>query len=73
MWGVGVTKDGTQTLSVSHDETIRFWDTMTGQPLRMYKGHTSTIYSASVNTAATLIATASVSPHQSRRTGQSPA
>lgn len=45
VWGVGVNKDGTRIISVSHDETIRFWDTMTGALLNTIKGgHTSTIY-----------------------------
>ena len=61
VWGVGVSHDGTRIVSASHDETIRFWDTMTGEQLRQFKGHTSTIYKASVTKDGKLLATASVS------------
>lgn len=50
VWGVCMSKDGTRAVSVSHDETIRYWDTMTGALLKTIKGgpgtnhHTSTIY-----------------------------
>ncbi len=51
VWSVCLSKDGTKAISVGHDETIRYWDTMTGALLKTIKGtpgsgthHTSTIY-----------------------------
>jgi WD40 repeat protein len=51
VWSIAMNKDGTQAVSVSHDETIRYWDTMNGTLTRTIKGtpgsgthHTSTIY-----------------------------
>lgn len=50
VWSVCLTSDGQKAVSVSHDETIRFWDTMKGKLLDTVKGgqgtngHTSTIY-----------------------------
>lgn len=37
VWDVVVSKDGTELVSVSHDETIRWWDTMKGEEKRQSK------------------------------------
>ena len=61
MWATELSLDGTRLVSVSHDETIRWWDTMTGEQLKIVKnGHTCTIYSVSLSEDGTLLATASV-------------
>ena len=64
VWGLCVSKDGTQIMSVSHDMTLRWWNTMTGKELverRIKEAHTSTIYTASISSDGTLLATGSVS------------
>ncbi len=46
-------------MSVSHDMTIRFFDTMSGEELKVLSGHTSTIYSVDVSQDGTRLATCS--------------
>ena len=37
VWDLVCMKSGTELLSVSHDETLRFWDTMSGTEVRQFK------------------------------------
>ncbi len=62
VWGIDITKCGTRLVSASHDETIRFWDPMSGKQVgASLKGHSSTIYCCAISDDDTMLATSSVS------------
>lgn len=43
------TPDGERAITVSSDETIRFWNAVTGQPLQQLKGHTGPLYAVAIS------------------------
>src|SRR5439155_10029803 len=44
-WSVTISPDGSTIASGSEDQTVRLWDTATGQCLQVLRGHTNRVYS----------------------------
>jgi WD40 repeat protein len=45
IWSVALSADGKQALSGSADNTVRLWDAVTGQCLRVFEGHAAGVVS----------------------------
>ncbi|MGH8933998.1 MAG: WD40 repeat domain-containing protein, partial [Egibacteraceae bacterium] len=58
--GVALSPDGTTIASASDDQTVRLWDTTTGQPIgQPLTGHTDLVRGVALNPDGTTIASAS--------------
>lgn len=59
VWGVAYSPDGQQIATASQNNTAKFWDATTGQPLFILAGHTAPVNSIAYNPDGTRVATAS--------------
>ena len=59
VWGVAFSPDGQRLASVSHDETVKIWDSATGKELLALKGHAGTVSSVEFSPDGQRLASAS--------------
>ena len=52
-------RDGSEMISASTDQTIRFWDTRTWEEKRLLSGHTDEVHSVAVSASGSLVASVS--------------
>ncbi|KAF8344349.1 uncharacterized protein EI90DRAFT_3029355 [Cantharellus anzutake] len=59
VWSVSFSPDGSTVASASSDETIRIWDTLTGDELKVLRGHTGPVWLVSFSSDGSKLASAS--------------
>ncbi|KAJ8058450.1 hypothetical protein OCU04_012638 [Sclerotinia nivalis] len=59
VWSIAFSPDGTKVASGSNDETIRLWDTATGESLQTLKGHSGSVLSIVFSPDGTKVASGS--------------
>ena len=59
VYGVSFSPDGKRLASASFDNTVKLWNTTTGEEIKTLKGHTDTVYGVSFSPDGKMLATAS--------------
>jgi WD40 repeat protein len=56
--GASISPDGRWVLTTHYDKTARLWDSSTGKPVRLLRGHTGIVYTAAFSRDGTEVVTA---------------